>query len=75
MIFLGMAAAAAIAAGWFYWLSGAIEERRQKLKNQRGITREQSATRKNLTVVAKYTSYVLAGLAVLAAWLHFGFGL
>ena len=75
MIFLGFAVASAIAAGWLFWLSGAIEERRQKLKNQRGITRGQSATRKTMTVVAKYASYVLACLAVLATWLHFGFGL
>jgi len=75
MMFLGIAVAAAIAAGWLFWLSGAIEEKRQKLKNQRGITRGQSATRKTMTVGAKYGSYALACLAVAAAWLHFGFGL
>ncbi len=75
MILLGFAGVAVIVAAWLYWLSGTIEERRVKLKNNRGITRGQSAFRKNMTVFAKYASYVLAGLAVVAVWLHFGFGL
>lgn len=75
MIFVGLAAVMVIAAFWLYSLSGTIEEKRQKLKNHRNITREQSATRKTMTVASKNAAYVLAGLAVLALWLHFGLGL
>lgn len=74
-MFLSFAVAAAIAAGWLFWLSGAIEEKRQKLKNRRGITRERSAFRKTLTIGTKYASYGLACVSAVAAWLHFGFGL
>ena len=75
MIFVGLAAVLLVAAGWLFWLSGTIEDKRQKLKNHRGITRGQSNTRKTMTVVAKNASYVLVGLAVLSLWLHFGIGL
>ena len=75
MIFVGLAAVMLFAAFWLYSLSGTIEEKRQKLKNHRNITREKSATRKTMTVVSKNASYVLVGLAVLALWLHFGLGL
>ena len=75
MIVLAFAAVSLVVAGWLYWLSGAIEEKRQKLKNNRGITRGQSAGRKTMTVVAKNASYVFGCLAILAVWLHFGLGL
>jgi len=75
MIFVGLAAVLLVAAGWLYWLSGAIEEKRQKLKNHRGITREQSSTRKTMTVVSKNASYVVGFLAIFSLWLHFGLGL
>lgn len=75
MIFLGLAGLSVVVAAWLYWLSGAIEEKRQQLKNKRGITRERSAARKTMTVVAKNASYVFGGVAILAAWLHFGLGL
>ncbi len=75
MIFIGLAAVFLVAAGWLYWLSGTIEEKRQKLKNNRGITRGQSSTRKTMTVVSKNASYVLGSLAILSLWLHFGLGL
>ncbi len=75
MIFVGLAVVLALLAVWLYGLSGAIEEKRQKLKNHRGITRGQSAFRKNMTVFTKYASYVSGCLAIFAAWLHFGIGL
>ena len=75
MILLVFAGVALLVAAWLYSLSGTIEEKRQKLKNNRGITRGQSNFRKNMTVYAKYGAFVLIGLAVIAAWLHFGFGL
>ncbi len=75
MIFLAFAILAAAGGAWLYWLSGTIEAKRQKLKNKRGITRGQSAFRKNATVFAKYGSYVLGCLAIFSAWLHFGLGL
>ncbi len=75
MIFLGLALALAIAAVWFYQMSGTIEDKRQKLKNHRGITRGQSAFRKKLTVYSKYAAYVAGCAAIFVAWLHFGLGL
>ena len=75
MIFVGLAAVMVITAIWLFSLSGTIEEKRQKLKNHRGITRSQSATRKTMTVVSKKAAYVLGCLAVLCLWLHFGLGL
>ncbi len=75
MIFVGLAVIMGIAAFWSYSLSGTIEEKRQKLKNHRGITRAQSSGRKTMTVVAKNGAYVLGCLAILCLWLHFGLGL
>jgi len=75
MIFLGLAVGSAVLAAWFYSLSGTIEEKRQKLKNRRAITREQSSFRKNMTVWSKYGAYVMGCLAIFLAWLHFGLGL
>jgi hypothetical protein len=75
MIFLGLAVVSALLAAWFYSMSGTIEEKRQKLKNHRAITRGQSAFRKNMTVWSKYAAYVLVCLAIFLTWLHFGLGL
>lgn len=75
MIFVGLAAIMVIAAIWLFSLSGTIEEKREKLKNHRSITREQSAARKTMTVISKKAAYALGGLAILCLWLHFGLGL
>ena len=75
MIFIGLTVVFLAAAAWSYWASGAIEDKRAKLKNHRGLTREQSAARKTMTVVTKKASYVLVCLAIFTAWLHFGLGL
>ena len=75
MIFLGLTAVLLAAAAWSYWAPGAIEDKRAKLKNHRGLTREQSAARKNMTVFTKKASYVLVCIAIFTAWLHFGLGL
>ena len=75
MIFVGLAVVLVLAAIWLFSLSGTIEEKRQKLKNHRGITRGQSTTRKNMTVFTKNAAYVLGCLAILSLWLHFGLGL